>query len=210
MDGGVRTAVEGVDPREPGQATGTEGLHPPFLSLSQSLCFCLISSVLFCCWLFTSSLFFFLILEKQPSSRRKKQKESFGKKCQKTPRGPTGRQTSERVCEPKKECMSEWCVCVHERERERERKQQAGDDHRRPLLGEERSTPSLSLACSLTPIHPSSLSLSLDSARIAHQPLSPSLSYSWHVSLSLSSSRGRNSEAMHNDCVPTRLVSNVS
>lgn len=48
MDGGIRTAVEGVDPGEPGQATSTEGLHPPFLSLSQSLCFFLISSVLFC------------------------------------------------------------------------------------------------------------------------------------------------------------------
>lgn len=32
MDGGIRTAVEGVDPGQPGQATSTEGLHPPFFS----------------------------------------------------------------------------------------------------------------------------------------------------------------------------------
>lgn len=48
-DGGLRTAVEGVDPGEPGQATSTEGLHPPSLSLSQSLRFSLISSFPFCC-----------------------------------------------------------------------------------------------------------------------------------------------------------------
>lgn len=81
MDGGIRTAVEGVDPGQPGQATSTEGLHPPFLSLSQSLCllsyffrpFFPLLSLLFCV---ESSLF--LIPDKQHSSRRQKQKESFG------------------------------------------------------------------------------------------------------------------------------------
>lgn len=47
MDGGIRTAVEGVDPGEPGQATSTEGLHPPFLSpyLSHSASFLFLPSV---------------------------------------------------------------------------------------------------------------------------------------------------------------------
>ncbi len=162
-------------------------LFSPYLSHSASVLFLPSFSVAG----FSRRLFFFfLILEKQPSSRRKKQKESFGKKCQKTPRGPTGRQTSERVCEPKKECMSEWCVCVHERERERERKQQAGDDHRRPLLGEERSTPSLSLACSLTPIHPSSLSLSRFCANSSSASLSLSLTPDMSLSLCLRAEAG--------------------
>lgn len=48
MDGGIRTAVEGVDPREPWQATSTEGLHPPFpLPISVTLLLSEISPVLF-------------------------------------------------------------------------------------------------------------------------------------------------------------------
>lgn len=98
---------------------------------------------------FALPCFFSLILEKQPSSRREKPERPFGKKCQKAPRGPTGWQARE----PKTErCVSVY-VSAHER------KQQAGDGHRRPLLGKGRSTHSLSL--SLIPTHPSSLSLSI-------------------------------------------------
>lgn len=57
--------------------------------------------------------------------------------------------------------MSECCVCLCVYDRERERKQQAGDNHRRPLLGEGRSTPSLSLFGLLAHSHPPLLSLSL-------------------------------------------------
>lgn len=83
MDAGIRTAVEGVDPGEPGQATSTEGLHPPFLSLSQSLCFFLFfPSVLFCCC--SSSCLFSLSLTNSLHLAERSQKNHLErKKCQK-------------------------------------------------------------------------------------------------------------------------------
>lgn len=72
MDEVIHTAVKGVDPGEPGQATSTEGLHPPFLSLSHSL----ISDVFKRPSLFPTAhvnlLFFSLILEKLLSSPRRR------------------------------------------------------------------------------------------------------------------------------------------
>lgn len=55
---------------------------------------------------------------------------------------------------------------------EGETKQQAGDNHPRTVArGREKHSLPLCLACSLTPIQPGSLSL--DSARMAVQPLLP-------------------------------------
>lgn len=88
----------------------------------------------------------------------------------------------------------------------RERKQQAGDDHRRPLLGEGRSTPSFSLVCSLTPIHPSSLSLALALSLLIQNKQLSSLARS--LSLSVKAPAG-----VQKRCIMTvsmKLVSRVN
>lgn len=103
--------------------------------------------------LFALPRFFFLILETQPSSRSEKQEKPFGEKCQKALRGPTGWQAREL----KKERKTERCasVCVREKT--------TGWRRTPPTVAREREKHSfslaLSLACSLTPTHPSSLAL---------------------------------------------------
>lgn len=81
-EGGIHTAVQGVDPGEPGQATSAEGLHPPFLSLAQSLCFFLISSLpLFLMLLNLCHLFFsFLSLKNNLHVAGRSKKNHLGKK----------------------------------------------------------------------------------------------------------------------------------
>lgn len=150
-----------------------------FLSLSQSLF--LVSSVPFLLLLLALPLCFFLILEKQPSSRRKKQKESFGKNVK---RHPGVQQADERADEQQKECMRELCVCLCVCVTAREKT--TGWRRPPPTVARGREKHSLSLFGLLAHSHPPllSLSLSLDSARMAPQP--PSLPLSLLTCLSLS------------------------
>lgn len=169
MDGGIHTAVEGVDPGQPGQATSTEGLHPPFFSSpylthSSSCLFLPSFSVAALC----VSPLSFPYRWKTAFISQVEAKRIIWEKCQKTPRG-SNRQTSE-------DGLSEWpvCVCVYDSEREKT------TGWRRPprtvARGREKHSLSLSLACSLTPIQPSSLSLSLSILREWLIRLSGSLS----------------------------------
>lgn len=115
--------------------------------------------------LFALPRFFSLILETQPSSRSEKQEKPFGGKMSEGTPG-SNRLTSKRAEEGAKDRGVRLCVW--------ERKQQAGDGHRRPLLGKGRSTHSLFGLLSHS--HPPLLSRSPDSAWMPHQPHSLSLS----------------------------------
>jgi len=183
MDGKIHTAVEGVDPGEPGQAMSTEGLHPPILSLCQSLCFSLMSSALFF-WCFSCCrCFLFLSLIKQPSSHRKKKKEAFGvEKMSKNKKSqsPTGWQASEL-----NECMR--CVCLRVRE------QTTGWRRTPPTVarGREKHSLSLWLALSLASTPPLPLFWFCANASSAFH--------------SLPLSGGRNIEPVHRNWTQTRF-----
>lgn len=106
MDGEIRTAVEGVDPGEPGQATSAEGLHPPFLSLSQVT---LLLSYVFCPFLFrllllrVCLLFFFpLSLKNSLHLAGTSEKKHLKKKKNNVKRHP-GVQQADGQSEPEKE-----------------------------------------------------------------------------------------------------------
>lgn len=114
MDGVIHTAVKGVDPGEPGQATSTEGLHPPFLSLSHSLLSDVFKrpslSLSFLLNALTSFPFPYLCKTAfifQEEALRIICKKKKKKKCQKTPQGPTGRRVS-----PMRSVTVSVCVCV--------------------------------------------------------------------------------------------------
>lgn len=103
MDRAIRTAVEGVDPGEPGQAVSTERFHP------QSLRFVLFSSALFP---FCSSLRPVLSAYPQKTafiSQEVAKKNNLEKNIKRHPRV---QQADERAKEPEEEWMSEWCVCM--------------------------------------------------------------------------------------------------
>lgn len=141
--------------------------------------------------LFALPRFFSLILETQPSSRSEKQEKPFGGKMSEGTPG-SNRLTSKRAEEGAKDWGVRLCVW--------ERKQQAGDGHRRPLLGKGRSTHSLSLslwlALSLPPTPP--LSLSWFCVNASSASLAVSLPVSLPPSV-LAACRSRNWEAVPND-----------
>lgn len=141
--------------------------------------------------LFALPRFFSLILETQPSSRSEKQEKPFGGKMSEGTPG-SNRLTSKRAEEGAKDRGVRLCV----------REKTTGWRRTPPTVAREREKHSfslaLSLACSLTPTHPSSLALLIlrECLISLTRCLSPCLSPPPSV---LAACRSRNWEAVPND-----------